>query len=57
MDWARYQVRVAGPTEYRVLVKPETWADGIRDADCSLLDAKHVGDPAEKSPYVDPNTF
>ncbi len=51
-DAFRYQTRHTGPTEYLVTGGGHSaWADGIRDEDCYLLDAKHVGDP-DNSPYV-----
>jgi len=49
LDSKQYQVRVTGSNlEYKV---DTVWADGIRPADCMLLDAKYVGGNFDKSPY------
>ena len=54
---ADYQVKHCGPREYRLppgAGEEGIWADGIRQADGTILEAKYVGQPG-KSPYV-PNS-
>jgi hypothetical protein len=52
-DHAKFQVKYAGPLEryFRAPSGEEIWADGVREADCRLLEAKLVSDP-DVSPFV-----
>jgi restriction endonuclease fold toxin 2 of polymorphic toxin system len=52
-DFSKYQVKVAGPLEKLLAASSgeKVWADGVREADCRLLETKLVG-PPENSPFV-----
>lgn len=49
----RFQVKYAGPVERQLQASSgeKIWADGVREADCRILEAKMVTDPSN-SPYV-----
>jgi len=49
----KFQVKVAGPHEryFRAPTGEEIWADGVRELDCRLLEAKFVQKP-DGSPFV-----
>ena len=49
----KFQVKYAGPVErfLRAASGEEIWADGVRAADCRILEAKYIKDPT-KSPFV-----
>jgi hypothetical protein len=52
-DFSKYQVKLAGPLEKLLTASSgeKVWADGVREADCRLLETKLVG-PPENSPFV-----
>ena len=51
--FGKYQIKVAGPTErlLRATSGEEIWADGVRESDCRLLEAKFTQNP-DGSPFV-----
>jgi hypothetical protein len=57
-QFGKYQIKVAGPTErlLRATSGEEIWADGVREADCRLLEAKFAKDP-DGSPFVSANNL